>query len=49
MDFWLLKKWQICLKCLFCCHTERSEVSIDLKRFLIFLDFSLCANALRSK
>ena len=31
------------------CHTERSEVSINLKRVLNSLDFSLCANALRSK
>ena len=31
------------------CHTERSEVSTNSKCILNSLDFSLCANALRSK
>ena len=31
------------------CHTERSEVSIKLKRALNSMDFSLCAYARRSK
>lgn len=44
MDFWLLKKWQICLKCLFCLAENESGL-LKMEKFSLLLEFIILINS----